>query len=375
MNRYIYLLIFASIVSCSEKKNIEQPSETESAKNSELIVLSKEQIELAKISTSKLEKRKISETIKCTGSIEVLPQNIASVSPLINGFVKTINYSPGNYVEKGAVLATLNHPDFITLQQNYIEAKSQAEYYQEEYKRQGELTVENAASIKKMQQAKSDYLSSEAIYKSLKSQIKLLGINTDVIEKGDFVTEFKLISPIQGRVSLLNANLGKHISPEEVIFEIINESELYLNLTIFEKDIRKVKAGQRIAFHLLNDDQVYESKVSRIGVKVNESSRTTSVQGVLRNKNQELKPGMHVVASLFISEKNVFAIPSAAIVETENKSYVFIQDKDQFKIVEVETGREQEQFTEIKNVDTALQNADIVTKGTYYLISLYESDM
>jgi cobalt-zinc-cadmium efflux system membrane fusion protein len=226
-----------------------------------------------------------------------------------------------------------------------------------------------------MQQAKSDYLSSEAIYKSLKSQVKLLGINTDVIEKGDFATEFKLISPIQGRVSQLNANLGKHISPDEIIFEIINESELYLNLTIFEKDIRKVKSGQRIAFHLLNDDQVYDSRVTRIGVKVNENNRTTSVQGVLKNSRQELKPGMHVVASLFISEKEVFAIPSEAIVETENKSYVFIQDKDKFKIMEVELGREQNQFTEIKNVDTTLKNADIVTNGTYYLISLYESGM
>jgi cobalt-zinc-cadmium efflux system membrane fusion protein len=375
MRRFIYLLIFASIVSCSEKKNSEQTSEAEAGESSEELVLSKEQIELAKISTSKLEKRMISETIKCTGSIEVLPQNIASVSPLINGFVKTINYSPGSYVEKGAVLATLNHPDFITLQQNYIEAKSQAEYYEQEYKRQGELTVENAASIKKMQQAKSDYLSSEAIYKSLKSQIKLLGINTDVIEKGDFATEFKLISPIEGRVSQLNANLGKHISPDEVVFEIINESELYLNLTIFEKDIRKVKSGQRIAFHLLNDDQVYDSRVSRIGVKVNENNRTTSVQGVLKNSNRELKPGMHVVASLFISEKEVFAIPTEAIVETENKSYVFIQDNEQFKMMEVELGHEQEQFTEIKNVNVALQDAKIVTKGTYYLISLYESGM
>lgn len=375
MRRFIYLLIFASIVSCSEKKNSEQTGETEAGKSSEVLALSKEQIELAKISTSKLEKRMISESIKCTGSIEVLPQNIASVSPLINGFVKTINYSTGSYVEKGAVLATLYHPDFITLQQNYIEAKSQAEYYEQEYKRQGELTVENAASIKKMQQAKSDYLSSEAIYKSLKSQVKLLGINTDVIEKGDFATEFKLISPIQGRVSQLNANVGKHISPDEVVFEIINESELYLNLTIFEKDIRKVKSGQRIAFHLLNDDQVYESNVSRIGVKVNENNRTTSVQGVLKNSNRELKPGMHVVASLFISEKEVFAIPTEAIVETENKSYVFIQDNEQFKMMEVELGREQEQFTEIKNVNVALQDAKIVTKGTYYLISLYESGM
>ena len=99
---------------------------------------------------------------------------MASVSPIIGGFIKSLNYFPGDFVEKGAVIASLQHPDFISLQQQYIETKSQIDYYQEEFKRQGELTVENAASIKNMQKAKADYLSSEATYKSLKSQLKLL---------------------------------------------------------------------------------------------------------------------------------------------------------------------------------------------------------
>ena len=151
MRKLLYLSILVFIISCSSEKNNEEHIATQEITESEnTIVLSKEQQELAKLEIGKIEKRNMADLIKCTGSIEVPPHFIASVSPVMEGFIQRINYYPGNFVEKGAVLATLQHPDFIILQQNYIEAKSQVEYYREEYKRQGELTVENAASIKKM---------------------------------------------------------------------------------------------------------------------------------------------------------------------------------------------------------------------------------
>jgi len=374
MRNLIYLFFIISILSCSAKKSdtiTEEQSEVNTNEN--YIVLTQEQIELAQIKTSKIEKKTISETIKCTGKIEVPPQHIASVSSIIEGFIKTINYYPGNSVKKGDVLATLQHPDFISLQKDYFEARSKAEYYQEEFKRQGELTVENAASIKNMQKAKSDYLASEAKYKSLKSQLDLLGVNVAEIEHGDFLTEFNLLSPIHGKVSHLNANRGKYVNPEEVIFEIINESELFLNLNIFEKDIRNVKTGQNIKFHLLNDKEEYNSKVSRIGIKVENKDRTTLVQSTLSNTNKELKPGMHVIASVLINEKETMTIPSDAVVESNNKYYLFAMEKNQFRLIEIEKGIEQNEFTEIKNIDKSLLQANIVTQGSYYLISQFEA--
>lgn len=374
MRKLLYLSILIFTISCSSEKNSEENETIQDSQNTEnTIELSPEQQGIAKIETSKIEKKKMADVIKSTGNIEVPPHFIASVSPVMEGFIQKINYYPGNFVEKGAVLASLQHPDFIILQQNYIEAKSQFEYYKEEYKRQGELTVENAASIKKMQQAKSDYLTSEAKYKSLKSQLNLLGVDVESIEKGDFVTEFKVIAPISGKVAQLQANIGKHVSSDEAIVEIINESELYLNLNIFEKDIRKIKVGQNIQFHLLNDEKIYESKVSRIGIKVEDKDRTTLVQSIIKNTDKELKPGMHVISAVLIKEHEVYAIQSDAIVESDGKSYLFIKDNSQFEIVEIERGMEQNQYTEIREMDKKLLDADIVTNGVYYLVSMFEA--
>ena len=374
MRNLIYIFFMLLILSCS-KENKDAKLNTEGVKqqSENLIVLSEDQKNIAQIETANLEKKILSDKIECTGSIEVPPHRVASVSPYMVGFIKSINYYPGNGVEKGAVLATLQHPSFITLQQNYIEAKSQVDYYQEEFKRQGELTVENAASIKNMQRAKSDYLASEAKYKSLKSQLQLLGVDINQIEKGDFLTDFKLLAPITGKVSQLQASRGKYVDSEEIIFEIINASELYLNLNVFEKDIRKIREGQNIQFHLLNDSKKYQSKVSRVGIKVEQDDRTTLVQSIINNEKKELKPGMHVIASILINEKEVLALPTEAIIKSHNESFIFISEKGQYKPHKITVGKEEQGYTEIKNVDQMLLNAEIVTKGVYYLSSLLET--
>lgn len=375
MKNLIYIFFMLLILSCSEKnKDLRSDMEEPTQENKELITLTDEQNKIAQIETSSLEKKILSEQIECTGSIEVPPHKVASVSPYMAGFIKTINYYPGNVVKKGAVLATLQHPNFITLQQNYIEAKSQVDYYQEEFKRQGELTVENAASIKNMQKAKSDYLASEAKYKSLKSQLQLLGVDVNQIEKGDFLTNFKLLAPITGKVSQLQASRGKYVGSEEIIFEIIDASELYLNLNVFEKDIRKIKESQNIQFHLLNDSKKYKSKVSRVGIKVEDEDRTTLVQSIISNEKKELKPGMHVIASILINEKEVHALPTEAIIKSKGKSFVFLHEKGEYKPHEITVGKEERGYTEIRNVEQTLLNAEIVTKGVYYLSSLFEAD-
>ncbi len=376
MRNLLYIIPLAFLISCSGEKtdNTENEELQETQASIESVEFSKEQIDLAGIKTGKLEKKIISETIECSGIIEVPPQNIAAVSPIISGFIKNLNYYPGDYVEKGLVLGTLNHPDFINLQQQYIEAKSHVDFYKEEYKRQGELTVENAASIKKMQKAKADFLTYEANYKSLKAQLELLGVNTSEIEKGEFVKDFKITAPISGTISQLNANKGKFVSSEDFIYEIINASILNIKLNVFEKDISKVKVGQGIRFSILNNEKQFVSKVQRTGIKIDESNRTSLVQSAIDNKNHLLKPGMYVNASINIREKEAFTLPYEAVVDLKGESFVFIKKDNSFKRIKIEKGVVQDDLCEILNLNKELLKAEVVIKGVYYLMENLEAE-
>lgn len=375
MKNLFYFLSLIILISCSPKNTNNDKDITEdSSETLENISFSDKQIELAKIKTANFEKRIISETIKCSGTIEVLPGNIATVSPFINGFIKTLYYLPGDRVEKGVKLASLQHPDFIKLQQQYIDAKSQIDYYKAEYKRQGELTIENAASIKKTQKAKADYLSYESSYKSLKAQLEILGVNTEEIEKGNFVKEYNLISPISGTVSHLNANTGAFVSPENYIYEIINDVDLNLCLSVFEKDLFKINVGQKIVFWSLNNNYKREAKVKRKGIKIDELNHTTLIYSKIKNESRQLKSGMFVNAKIYINEHEALTLPSEAVVDYNNASIVFVKNAEDFSFVEVKKGVEQDGIVEILEVNNNLLNSEIVIKGVYYLISKQDSN-
>ena len=223
-----------------------------------------------------------------------------------------------------------------------------------------------------MQKAKADFLSAEANYKSLKSQLQILGINTEQIVKEDFAKEYQLIAPIGGTVSNMNGNTGKFVKSENCIYEIVNENILNVELNIFEKDIEKIKKNQGIIFRLSNGNEKYETKINRIGAKINQENRSVKVFGTFDNKLSMLKPGMHINASILLNELLVSVIPSSAVVDNEGNSYIFIKHKDSYKRVQINKGIEQNEYCQIKNITEEIKTSDIVINGSYYLMSAYE---
>lgn len=372
--RTLIIIISVSILfACSGKteNDVLETTEQDTLVNKG-IELTQEQIKRAGIKTGKIEKRNISETVFCTGKINALPQNRANVSPGIGGFIKSLNYFTGNTVNKGAVLATLQHPDFITLQQKYMEAWAQKDYYYEEYKRQGELTIENAASIKNMQKAKSDYLSAEAQYKSLKAQLKLLNVNVEKIEKGDFEQYFYITAPISGTITTVNANTGIYVNPDTYIFEIVNDKQLNLEINVLEKDLAKVNNGQKIVFQSLNSTKNFEAKVERISNNIDAEERSAKVFATIENKNKQFISGMFINAKILIKEKDVYALPEEVILENEEQSMVFIKKNNKYINVAVNKGITQNGFCEIINPDQQILENEVVLNGGYYLQSVLE---
>ena len=98
--------------------------------------------------------------VSFNGRIVLPPQRQATVALTIGGVIKNTSLLPGQHVTKNSVIATLENPEFITLQQTYLDSHAQTEYLRMEYERQKNLSAEQAASQKKFQQSKADYLSS-----------------------------------------------------------------------------------------------------------------------------------------------------------------------------------------------------------------------
>ena len=321
--------------------------------------------------------RNLTTVIKTNGRLSVPPSATADVTIAIGGNVKKIYVFEGDKVKKGQLLATLEHPNYISLQEDFAQVANQLDFSKTEYERQEELYKNNAGSGKDFQKAKSDYFSLKAKYSGLKARLKMLNISTANIKHGEISNSVKILSPISGFINEVNVSVGSFVDSADKLFTIKDNSQLHADFLIFEKDISKLKIGQKIHFvGSGSPDKEFTADIFAIGKEFETNSRSVKVHAKIDGDKTYLIPGMYVSGHLHTDKVVTKTLPNAAIVSEGTKSYIFILDedhkeegKDTFKQIEVVTGRKDDGYTEVKLMEEISKNAKIVMNVAYYLLA------
>ncbi|CAL1519825.1 efflux RND transporter periplasmic adaptor subunit [Chitinophaga sp. MM2321] len=310
--------------------------------------------------------RDMHTTLKVNGSIDVPPQNIVSVSMPLGGYLKSMRLLPGMQVNKGQVLAVMEDPQYIQLQQDYLVAKSRLRYLETDYARQKELNETKTNSDKVFQQAGSDFESQQVMVKSLAEKLQLININPATLNEQHITRTINIYAPISGYITKVNVNTGRYVSPTEVLFELINPADLHLSLTVFEKDVVNLAPEQQVTCYANGrPDEKYTARIHLITRSLDDN-RTAEVHCHFDHYNQKLLPGMFMNAEIRLNNAQVTAVPDDALVKWENKPYVFVEKgTGNFVLTPVETGTNFDGHTEIR---TNLDDKKIVTKNAYTLL-------
>lgn len=366
-----------ALSSCGQDKNSPSVEEVEMIPDS-IVELRDDQLKLAGIETGAIEMRSLSGTLKVNGVVSVAPQNFATVSAPLGGFVKSASLMPGNSVTKGQTLAMLENQAFIDIQQSYLETRNKLEYAEAEFKRHTELYKDDVYSQKNLQQVTTDYKSLKTQVKALEQKLALIGIKPSHLNDDNISRTVAIVSPINGFVKTVNVNIGKFVSPADVLFEIVNGDNLFLELTLFEKDADKVSAGQKIRFFINNETEQHDAVIYQTGKSIN-ADKTYKVYATVTGKCKNVFPGMYVNASIEVTSNQVSALPSEAIVNFDDKDYIFIFEKNkledgkpftEYRMVEIKKSVTDGGFTEIvlpAGID--IKTAKVVIKGAYNILS------
>jgi len=358
---------FLLLAACSTKVEKENAVAKGEAQVTNTVTLTKAQLDLAKLSIGNLSAMQMHKTIKVNGFIDVPPQNMLSVSIPMGGYVKKANLIPGEKVNKGAVLAVLEDASYVNLQQDYLTAKSKLVYLEADYNRQKALNASKSSSDRQFQLALSEFESQKYLVKSLSEKLQLMGIIPAQLSENNISKSIAFKSPMSGYVTKVNVNAGKYVAPTDVLFEIMDPSDLHARLVVFENDATAIKKGNKVKFTENNKpSKTYEAEVHVITPNI-ENERTTEVHCDLISKNTGLFPGTFVNAEIELNNVEVQVIPAASVVKWQNKSYVFVETAAAtYVMIPVVTGMESKGMVEIVSGITAAQK--VVVANAYTLL-------
>lgn len=332
----------------------------------DVVTLSAEQVTNAGITLGKPGKREMSATLKVNGVVDVPPQNIVSISMPMGGYLRRTDLIPGKYVQRGSILATLEDPSYIQLQQDYLTAKSRLQFLQADYARQKELNATKATSDKIFQQVQSEFSSQRILQRSLAEKLRLIGIRPETLTENSITRSVFLHAPISGYVSKVNVNIGKYVAPTDVLFELINPNDLHVRLTVFENDAAKLFVGQKVLCSTNSKPGVQYNATIRMITPAIGDDRATEVHCHLTGHGRDLMPGTFLNAAIELDRAMVMAVPEEAVIKWENQYFVFSEEgRNQFRLTPVLTGTAHEGFIEIKST---LPAKAIVTKNAYTLL-------
>jgi cobalt-zinc-cadmium efflux system membrane fusion protein len=372
----LILLAVLLMSSCgdSEKENSEETATNSSDGG---IQLSFAQFEGSDMELGEIEENSFPVSVETTGMIDVPPENKAMVSSFADGYVRETPLLIGDEVKKGQFLVSLENPDYVQMQQDYLDAMEQMNYLKSEYQRQKTLLEEKITSERNFLKAESEYKRNQAKYRALRKKLQMLNLNPEAVEKGNISSMIRIYAPITGSITEMKINNGMYVSAADELMQIIDRDHLHIELNVFEKDVMKLKKGQNIRFIIpeANTDTI-EGKVHLVGTSIDEQKRNVKVHGhfIDEQKKNSFATGMFVEAEIIIDKRKAKALPAESIVSLDNTSYVLVLDTKTdsnyiFKRREVLPGDTFNGFTIIKNSADFKQDDQFLTKGAFTLIT------
>ena len=383
----IIFIGFTIVTSCGNKAVEEAVVKELHTEAENTVEFNATQYKTAGIELGQVENKQISGTIKVNGLLDVPPQQMISVSAPLGGFLKSTSMLQGSRVKTGQLIAVLENLEFVQLQQDYLEAKNQFEFAKTDYERQQELAKENVNALKTLQQAKTTYTSWQTKENGLRVKLKMLNINLASLEAGQMTSTINLYSPINGYVTQVNVNIGKFVNSSDVIFQIVDTEHLHVELTVFEKDVPKLRIGQKVRFILANETKERTATVYLLGRQIS-ADRTIRIHCHIDKEDTNLLPGMYLKAMVETDGIEVPALPDNAIIDFQGKKYIFYQlseaphsamkdesteqhkEEYHFTMIEIQIGNSELGFTEvILPTDFPGETAKIVIKNAYAILS------
>lgn len=381
--KYLIMMILPLMMACGHDHDHDHGSETEAPDSNKTVTeieveLNEAQRENIGLTLDTIRFMSLRNQLKVNGYLELPPQGKAVVSAIYPGQVAKILIGPGQEVAEGQVLAYLKDPTYLEKQQQFLKAKADLAYFEQEFLRKKELAVDEIIPQKDLQLAKTNFSNALTDFTSLQIELQMIGIDANGLTPESVSDLIPVRAPIEGSISHIHASIGTFVQEASPLFEIIDNHHLHIDLSIYEKDLPFVSIGQKISFNYSNNPDALEATVFALGKSIDSETRAVAVHAEIDNPEDGILPGMYVEGRIKTDEALLPVLPLDAIARNEGLDYVFLlegsdEEHWHFQPVEVFSGVQDQGFVEVAFSDELPKGSRFVTNGAFYLMSEVKS--
>lgn len=313
------------------KKSTETQTATPTADSSateapptDVVELTADQLRIGAIDVGQVTYRNLGLLLQVNGRLAVPAQSQVAITAIQGGFVRSLPLLPGQPVRKGQVLARIENPDLVQLQQDYAENYSRLTYLDAEFARQKELSEQNVGALKVFQQTSSERNQVRARMGGLAKRLRLVGLSPLAALDGKFSAYYTVTAPISGVVTNVAVTAGQYVQPADMMAQLTSSQGVYAELTVFEKELPQLREGQRVSLRLNNEGgKERPGRITFINRAIDQD-RSVRVVAKLDQPDARLAPNTFLKATLDLGDSRVTALPEGAIVSAEGKDYIFV---------------------------------------------------
>jgi len=305
-------------------------------------------IEIATVEKGKLQVRK-----NLSGEVVVNADRISHIVPRLPGIVTEVRKSLGDTVYPGEVMAIIESRELADAKATYLAAKERVNLARLNFTREKNIWEKKISSEQEYLDAKQVLAETDIERRSSEQKLHALGFSDEYVKSlpdhpnANF-TLYKITAPISGTVVKKHITLGEKLGDESNTFTVADLSNVWINLTIYQKDLPLIHPGLQVVVRADQHDAETTGTIDYVSPFVDESTRTATARVVVDNLKGSWRPGMFVTGQVVVDEVDVdILIHRSAIQVIDGEKAVFVQTGEGFEPRHVKTGRSNQTHVEI----------------------------
>lgn len=283
--------------------------------------------------------------VSLPGEIVFNEDRVVHMVPRVAGIAREVHKTVGDRVKTGEVLAVIESRELADAKSEYLAAKARAALAEKGFVREKALRDKQVSSEQDFLEAEQAFAEARIDWRSAEQKLHALGLTETAVDalgddSDEHITRYEIRSAIEGVVTEKHIVLGESLDADADIFTVVDDSSVWVNLTVYTKNLAAVRTGEEVTLRVDHSGAQGRGRVVMVTPFVEESTRSATARVVLDNRDGRWMPGTFVTGFISNSKDDLPVVVHRDVVQSiEGRDVVFVEHEGRFEMAPVTLGR------------------------------------